>query len=134
VVTGCMEGVMCDANLCGPIPTVVGVWHIFHPWLILLQRTPRSFVVARMVVVVVVRVGGRVTSDFAWFGGIPPPGSLGVRYFSDCFVDVFRCVVVLWWWWCFSWGDGGGFAWELVGLSWWGLDKWCRNRLCTGVI
>jgi len=42
------------------------VWrYLFHSRLILLQRTPGSFVVVRIVVVVVVRVDGRGASDFA---------------------------------------------------------------------
>ena len=119
-----VDGVRCGADLCGPILAAAGVRHIFHPRLILIQRNPGSFVVVRIVMVVVIRTGDLVDSDFAWFGGRPPPGSLCVRYFYLLFL---LC------------GGGGLVEVVVVALDGWSLFLfwtriWCRNDLRTGAI
>jgi hypothetical protein len=54
---------MCGIDMCEPFPWLQVWWHLFHSRLILLQRTPRSFVVVRIVVVVVIRSSGRGASN-----------------------------------------------------------------------
>lgn len=68
--------------MCGLISVVASVTTFFHLRLILLQRTSGSFVVVRIVVVVVFRDGGRLALDLACFGGRPPPGSLDVCWMT----------------------------------------------------
>jgi len=85
LVTWCsveVTDVWCVAQICVVWFRRRQVWrHLFHLWLNLLQRTPRSFVVIRIVVFVVSRASGRLDSDFAWFGGRPPRGSLLVCFY-----------------------------------------------------
>jgi len=70
------------------------VWrHLSHSWLIFLQRTPGSFVVVRVMVVVVVRVGGRGASDFACLVAYPPSHWVFVIFTISMLYSV--CVVVV---------------------------------------
>jgi len=78
-------------------------WHPFHSRLILLRRTSGSFVVVRIVVVVVVHVGSCGASDFACLVADPPRG-----HCVFCYFFYFKVV--------FSLCGGGGF--RLRGLWW----------------
>jgi hypothetical protein len=93
--------VWCRGGAVWPICVIrfqrLQVWrHLIHLRLTLLQRTPGSFIVVRIVAVVVVRAGGRGVSDFACFGGRHPSRSLCVLLLLTMYSV---CVVMLWSWW-----------------------------------